>query len=163
MNIRVACKEDLGAIHLIYNQAVDERFCTAHTNKVSRAYMLSWFEGHDPSLYPVFVAEEGGEILGWVSLGPYRGDREALRHVAEVSYYVHRACREKGIGSLLLGHAIGEAPSRGISVLVAILLNKNPASTGILKKFGFVQWGCMPGIALIGEEETDHLYYGRKL
>jgi len=163
MKIRLASEEDLGAVNLIYNQAVDQGYCTAHTRRVDREYTLAWFGAHDPASYPVFVALEEEKVMGWASLGPYRADREALRHVAEVSYYVHSEYHGQGIGSQLLGHVIREAPSRGISVLVAILLDRNPASIGILRKYGFTQWGCMPGIARFGEELADHLYYGLKL
>jgi phosphinothricin acetyltransferase len=86
-----------------------------------------------------------------------------LAHVAEVSYYVDEGQRGKGVGSKLMHHALKEAPNFGFSVLVAILLNKNPASIALLDKFGFTAWGLMPGIARIGEEEADHLYYGLKL
>ena len=50
-----------------------------------------------------------------------------------------------------------------LSVLVAILLNKNPASIALLDKYGFECWGVMPGIARIQDQEADHLYYGLKL
>ena len=55
------------------------------------------------------------------------------------------------------------APDYGFEVLVAILLNKNPASVGLLQKFGFTEWGRMPEIARIDGVLADHLYYGLKL
>ena len=63
----------------------------------------------------------------------------------------------------MLAHSIKVAPSFGFKVLIAILLNKNPASIGLLDKFGFEPWGAMPGIALIDGQEADHLYFGLKL
>jgi L-amino acid N-acyltransferase YncA len=63
----------------------------------------------------------------------------------------------------LLKHAIQVAPDYGFSVLIAILLDKNPASTGLLLKFGFTEWGRMPGIVSINKQMADHLYYGLKL
>jgi phosphinothricin acetyltransferase len=62
-----------------------------------------------------------------------------------------------------LEHAIRVAPEFGFSVLIAILLSKNPASIGLLEKHGFSCWGAMPGIAKIGDQTADHLYYGLKL
>jgi phosphinothricin acetyltransferase len=163
MNIRAAKEEDLPAINRIYNQAVRKRFCTAHLEPVNMKESEHWFAAHDPSVYPVFVAVEEEKILGWVSLGPYRKDRQALAHVAEVSYYVDNQEQGKGVGSNLLAHTIGNASGYGFSVLVAILLNKNPASIGLLNKYGFEEWGRMPGIARIDRQEADHLYYGLKL
>lgn len=163
MTIRRATIEDLPAINEIYNQAVMKRFCTAHLSPVDMEYRLAWFSDHLPERYPVYVCQEGKRLTGWFSLGPYRADRQALAHVGEVSYYVDLKKRQKGVGSLLLRHAMHVAPDYGLSVLVAILLDKNPASIALLEKFGFALWGTMPGIAIIGEETADHLYYGRKL
>jgi len=163
MKIRKARKEDLLLINEIYNQAVHQRFCTAHLEEVDMKERKHWFVTHDSALFPVFVALFEKNVVGWVSLGPYREDRQALSHVAEVSYYVDENIRGKGVGSSLLGHAMNVAPSFGFSVLIAILLNKNPASIGLLLKYGFEEWGRMPGIALIDEQLADHLYYGIKL
>jgi phosphinothricin acetyltransferase len=163
MNIRLAHRKDLPAINRIYNQAVRQRFCTAHLSSISLKQREKWFEKHDPDRYPVFVAVQGERITGWISIGPYRSDRQALAHVVEVSYYVEEGERGKGIGSILLEHSISVAPSLGYSVLIAILLNKNPASIALLEKFGFSRWGTMPGIARIDGQPADHLYYGLKL
>ncbi len=163
MKIRLAIRQDLPAINEIYNQAVQQRFCTAHLSPVTLEQHQEWYAEHDPHSFPVFVAGPENCVSGWVSLSPYRSGRQALAHVGEVSYYVDRKERGKGVGSMLLKHAITVAPGFGISVLIAILLDKNPASIGLLKKFGFSQWGAMPGIARIENETTDHLYYGLKL
>lgn len=163
MSIRLAQTEDLSLINDIYNGAVEERFCTAHLSPVSLDERALWFSTHSSDQYPVYVFDEGEGLAGWLSLGPYRENRQALAHVAEVSYYVDSECRRRGIGSTLLQHAIDAAPAFGISVLVAILLSKNPSSIVLLEKFGFTRWGSMPGIAKIGSETADHLYMGLKL
>lgn len=163
MHIRLAQWNDLTEINEIYNQAVRQKFCTAHLSPVDMEYRKQWFSQHDPQRYPVFVAQAGEKVSGWITLGPYRSGRQALAHVAEVSYYVDQADLRKGVGSRLMAHAIGAAPGCGLSILVAILLDRNPASIGLLNKFGFSKWGAMPGIAQIGNETADHLYYGLKL
>jgi len=163
MKISLARKEDLPIINEIYNQAVRQQFCTAHLEPVSMEERKHWFAAHNLAVYPVFVAFDKDRLVGWVSLGPYREDRQALAHVAEVSYYVEEKQRGKGVGTLLLGHALNVAPDYGLSVLIAILLNRNPASIALLLKFGFEEWGRMPGIARIDEQQADHLYYGLKL
>ena len=163
MKIRMARQEDLPQINEIYNQAVRQRFCTAHLEEVGMHERVRWFTTHHPAHFPVFVAVDEEKIVGWVSLGPYREDRQALAHVAEVSYYVDEKVRGKGVGSGLLDHAQKVASEYGFSVLIAILLNRNPASIGLLLKFGFEEWGRMPGIARIFEQEADHLYYGLRL
>ena len=163
MEIRIARQEDLPEINRIYNQAVRQRFSTAHLEPVSLEERKRWFSLHDPQRFPVYVSTLDQDVVGWVSLGPYREDRQALAHVAEVSYYVDEKERGKGIGSLLMDSALRIAADLGYSVLIAILLDKNPASIGLLKKFGYKEWGRMPGIALIDGHTADHLYYGLRL
>ena len=163
MEIRVASSSDLSAINDIYNQAVADRYCTAHLEPVPLSERREWFDQHDPERFPVFVAELHGRIAGWGSLSPYRKGRQALAHVAEVSYYVERELRRMGVGRSLLEHAISEAPRYGFTVLMALLLDRNEASIALLTGYGFAEWGRMPGIAAIGEEVADHLYFGRRL
>ncbi len=163
MHIRLAHKEDLPAINSIYNQAVHQGFCTAHLSPVSLEYSEAWFSAHEPDRFPVFVSVTGEKVTGWVALGAYRSDRQALLHVAEVSYYVDMHERNKGIGTMLLEHALLVSHSYNFTVLIAILLSRNPASIALLEKFGFVKWGSMPEIAKIDDHWADHLYYGLKL
>ena len=163
MIIRLAVRADLPAINQIYNQAVRQRFCTAHLEEVGMQEREHWFSSRDSAHFPVFVAVDEKTVVGWVSLGPYREERQALAHVAEVSYYVDEKERGKGVGSSLMGHAMNAASDYGFSVLIAILLNRNPASIALLLKFGFEEWGRMPGIAIIEEQLADHLYYGLRL
>ena len=163
MKIRLADWPDLPVINDIYNQAVEERFCTAHLFPVTMEQREVWFREHDPDRFPVYVIAEGEQVAGWTSLSSYRSDREALKHVAEVSYYVDRNHRGRGFGQQLINHVLSVAPGFGFSVLIAILLSRNPASIGLLEKSGFELWGRMPELARIGQERADHLYYGRKL
>lgn len=163
MDIRLANEKDLPRINVIYNQAVRQGFCTAHLEPLSLLEQNEWFRSLDPGLFPVYVFVSEERVCGWVSLGAYRQDRQALAHVAEVSYYVDEEDRGKGIGSSLMKHALEMAPFFGFSVLIAILLSENPASIGLLKKHGFSCWGSMPGIARIYDQLADHLYYGLKL
>lgn len=163
MKIRIARGDDLPVINDIYNQAVRQRFSTAHLEPLSLKEREAWISQHDPARFPVYVAARETRVLGWISLGPYREGRQALAHVAEVSYYVDETERGKGIGSSMLKHSIDVAPGFGFSVLIAILLDKNPASMGLLEKFGFTEWGRMPEIALIDGQKADHLYYGLAL
>ena len=113
MEIRLAVEEDLSAINDIYNQAVNQRYCTAHLLSLSRGQQANWFKTHDPSRFPVFVLVLDKQVSAWMSLGPYRIDRQALDHVAEVSYYVDKSKRGEGLGTQLLKHAIRKAPEFG--------------------------------------------------
>jgi len=160
---RIAAEDDLPAITEIYNQAVALRSATADLAPVSVENRKAWLARHDPGQYPVFVAEDEGTVTGWCSLSPYRPGRMALRHTAEISYYIHEDFRGLGVGSRLISDVIDRCPALGIKVLFAILLDINTTSVGILEKFGFEQWGHLPNVASFDGKECGHLYYGRRL
>lgn len=163
MKIRVAGAGDVPAIVDIYNQAVADGNATADTTAVTRASREVWLQEHPPDRYPVFVAEQRGALAGWCSLSAYRPGRLALRHTAEISYYVERSSRAAGVGSALISHAIESCPSLGLKTLFAIVLDINPNSPRILEKFGFAEWGRLPGVADFDGVECGHLYYGLRV
>jgi L-amino acid N-acyltransferase YncA len=162
-NIRELNANDLAAVNEIYNQAVASKFSTAHTEPLSMEERMDWFREHDPDQYPVYIREENGMVAGWISFSPYRKGRQALRSTAEISCYVHRDYHRQGIGSTLLEYAIERAPGLKFKSLIAILLEPNIASIGLLKKFGFEKWGDMPALAEIDGGEYNHQYYGLHL
>ena len=163
MNIRAANEKDLSQIVDIYNQAVLLRRATADLTPVTVESRRQWFHDHAPDSCPIWVAEDNGVILGWCSLSAYRPGRMALRHTAEISYYVHEVHRRKGIGSALIQHAVDRCPSLQIKNLFTFLLDVNLASVRILEKFGFAKWGHMPGIAEFDGKTCGHLIYGRRV
>jgi L-amino acid N-acyltransferase YncA len=163
MNIRTANNADLLAIVEIYNQAVIAGQKTADISPVILEDRKPWFENHTADKHPLFVAEENNLIIGYCTISPYRPGRMALRHTAEVSYYIHFDHHRRGIASQLLKHAIEMCPSLEIKTLFAIVIDSNAASIRFLEKHGFEKWGYMPGVAEFDGIEAGHLYYGLKM
>jgi phosphinothricin acetyltransferase len=163
MIIRFAKREDFESIIAIYNHAIDEKFATADTEQVTLESKKEWFAQHLPETYPIYVAEKNGEIIGWCSLSPHRPGRKALRTVTEISYYIHKDHRRKGVANSLIIHTIESAKVLGFRNLIAILLDLNNPSIYILKKFGFERWGHLPGVADIDGVICGQFIYGKKL
>lgn len=162
MIIRVALCEDLKAIVDIYNQAVAKQ-ATADMVPLLAAERRTWFTEHCPERFPILVAESEAEVVGWASLSAYRPGRGALRHTAEISYYVDAAHFRRGIAARLIDALIERAPVLGIRTLFAILLEDNQPSIAILERFGFGRWGFLPRVADFQGREVGHLYYGLRL
>ena len=160
--IRIAQLADLPALVAIYNQAIARRNATADTIPLQVEQRLDWFHLHTPDAYPIYLYEEGGQVLGWLSISPYRG-RPALSRTAEVSYYVDYACHGRGIGTALLQHALAQAPRIGKRVYLAILLEWNTASLRLLEKAGFERWGYLPEVAEFDGKLCGQYYYGKIL
>jgi phosphinothricin acetyltransferase len=163
MVIRLATEDDLPSIDNIYNQAIITQRATADTASYNSKERLNWFINHSSDEFPIFVAETNGQVVAYMSFSAYRPRRHALRFAAEISYFVNNDFQQQGIGSALMEYGIKVAPDYNIKHLIAILLGHNDPSIGLLKKYGFKQWGLMPGIADFDGQERDHLYYGLRL
>jgi len=162
MNIRIAELKDLKAIVEIYNQAIAAGEKTADITPFSLDDRKSWFSDHDPDKYPILVAEEES-VVGYLTISAYRPGRMALRHTAEVSFFIHFDHHRKGIASRLLQYAIDMCPSLQIKTLFAILVDSNQNSIRLLEKYGFNKWGYMPRVVEFEGIEYGHLYYGLRI
>jgi len=163
VTVREATENDLAAIVKIYNQAIESGSATADISPVTVESWKLWLEEHSADEYPVFVGVNLNTVVGWCSLSAYRPGRMALRHTAEISYYIDRDVQGKGVGSLLISHSIGQCPTLGIKTLFAIILDINEESAQILEKFDFSKWGHLPNIADFDGRECGHLYYGLRV
>jgi len=162
MNIRPASEADLQAISLILNQAIEEQR-TAFSEPVTAQQLQPWLEEHLADGLPVVAAEQEGAVIAWGSLSAYRRGRKALSGTAEITFYVDRQYRGKGVGSALIAHLEEAARSRAIKNLFGIILDDNVASIGMMKKCGYAQWGHMPHIAEFDGNTKGHVYMGKHL
>ncbi|RTZ62699.1 MAG: N-acetyltransferase [Aquificaceae bacterium] len=163
MNIRLANIDDQEALVDIYNQAITAGQKTADTEWVTLESRRAWFDDHPAEQYPLLVAEIDHVIAGYLTISGYRTGRLALRYTGEVSYYIHFDYHRQGVGSSLMEHAIALCPSIQIKTLIAILMDCNQGSIGLLKKYGFKEWGHMPKIADYDGLEVGQLYYGLRV
>lgn len=164
MIIRLAKLSDLPATVEIYNQAISAGGITAHLEPFTVAQRQEWFDSHQQTRFPLFVAEKDNQVVGYLTLSPYRSGRLALSKSTEVSYYVNYDYHHQGIGSSLMETALKFAQQHDFNVVLAILLSRNDSSIGLLKKYSFKLWGTIPEAAHFSEQGTfDHLYYGLSL
>lgn len=158
--IRLGRRSDLPAINEIYNQAVAGHFLTGDLVPVTASQRRQWFKVHDPGCHPVFVYEENGQVLGWLSISAYRPGREGLKDTAELSYYVDQDARDQGIGSSLMEYAIRQCRCMKKHVLFAVVIEGNDPSLALLKKYGFEQWGVLKEVVAAHGEMRDQVYMG---
>ena len=161
--IRLARPEDLSVIVKIYNQAIRSRCATGDMDEFGVEDRQEWFKKFDPDNFPIYVAEIENTVVGYCTISPYRSGRRAMSKVAEVSYYLDYTFHGKGIGSCLLKYIISDCKRIGKQSLLAILLDINYQSIGLLEKFNFVQWGHFPGIVNMDGVECGQFVYGLKL
>ena len=140
MLIREAIQADLPAILEIYNEAVLTTTASYDFEPRTLAHRQQWFEEHRQAKYPIFVAEESGQVVGWSSLSRFH-DRKGFRFTSENSVYVAANWRGKGLGAQLLEPLIDAARARGLHVIIAAIDASNAASLRLHAKFGFEKVG----------------------
>jgi phosphinothricin acetyltransferase len=160
---RDALTTDLDSIVAIYNASIPNNLATGDTCAITVESRRQWFAEHSAETYPLWVLENGaGEILGWLGFQQFYG-RPAYHKTAELSIYIAPACQHQGLGKYLLQMAISASPKLGLKTLLGYIFAHNQASVQLFQDQGFEEWGLLPGVAELGDQERDLLILGRKV
>jgi L-amino acid N-acyltransferase YncA len=138
IQIRKAVREDIPSIHSIYNDAIANSTAVYSYEPVPLEERLLWFETKQQQNFPIFVALDALEVVGFSSYGPFRS-WDAYLHTVENSVYVAPKHRGQGVGKLLLPPLIDDARARGMHTIIAGIDAANIASIRLHARFGFVQ------------------------
>src|SRR3954454_20393570 len=123
VHVRPAGLADAAAIAAIYNQGIAERIATFEPEPRSAQHIAGWL-GERASRYPVVVAERGGAVVAWASVGPY-SERACYAGVAEFSIYVERAARGGGVGNATLQGLLDVCERAGYTKLLGKVFVEN--------------------------------------
>jgi L-amino acid N-acyltransferase len=141
VTVRKATLSDLEAITAIYNDAILKTTSTFDTTPKTHEEQVQWFKAHDDR-YPVLVAEQNGEVVGWASLSRW-SDRCAYADTGEVSFYVRDDLRGKGIGKQIFSELVRAGKENGLHTLVSRIADESAASIYLHEKQGFFHIGTM--------------------
>jgi L-amino acid N-acyltransferase YncA len=159
--LRLATATDAEAICRIYNQGIEDRVATLETELRTPDERRQWLAGRSQR-HPVIVAEipEGlsadaeparaflrppsaqagltvpATINGWASLNVFNA-RECYRFVADISVYVERSWRGKGVGRELLAKLSELGREHGFHKLVLSAFPGNAGGMALYAKSGF--------------------------
>jgi phosphinothricin acetyltransferase len=163
MNIRDAKIEDIEHINKVHNNAIREKFKVAYLTPWTKERCFEWFKEHNGKEYPIYVVEIDNAVIGFVYINPYRPGRIALKQTAEISYFIDKDYRGKGIGKELVEYMESQCYKLGIKTLFAIIIDNIEASIKLIEKCGYKKWGHLPKIAIFDNIEIGHLYYGKRI
>ena len=139
MQIRGATADDAAAIARIYNQGIEDRVATLETQLRTPEERAEWMAGRGPR-HPVLVAVESGEVVGWCSLNQFN-PRPAYDHVADISVYVARERRGRGVGRRLLERLVELAREIGYHKMMLSAFPTNRSGVALYESMGFTTIG----------------------
>jgi len=138
VNIRSAILGDLPGILDIYNHAILHTTSVYSEHPHTYEMRLTWYNDRISNGFPVFVAETGGEVVGFSTFGHFRV-WPCYRYTVEHSVYVHVDHRGKGISKLLLQPLIVRAREMNLHAMIAGIDGENDVSYRLHHSFGFVE------------------------
>jgi L-amino acid N-acyltransferase YncA len=135
--IRDATPDDASAIAAIYNEGIQDRTATLETELRTPEERAGWLASHD-ALHPVLLAvDPDGVALGWGSLNRFN-PRAAYDHVVDLSVFVAREVRGRGVGNALLGALEARARAIGYHKMVLAAFPTNAPGMRLYERHGFV-------------------------
>lgn len=143
LNIRIAEEADVAAIRDIYNEAILTSIATFDTEEKTLEDRMEWFQWHT-GIYPLYVAELNGQVVGYASLSPFIKERKAYMQTVEPSLYVDKEYQNKGVGKALYKELIDYARSDdNVHTVIARVTAGNVASGRLHEEHGFQKVGTI--------------------
>ena len=141
------------AICGIYNQGIEDRVATLETELRTPAERREWLDSRSDR-HPVLVATAGDEVVGWASLNRFN-PRPAYDHVADLSVYIERSWRGKGVGRRLLESLIEGARALGYHKIVLAAFPTNGPGMALYERMGFSRVGIYREQGLLDGKWVD--------
>lgn len=157
LRIRRATRGDLPDISAIYAESISGSPVT-FGEPWTDAEAEKWLSEHGPR-HPVLVAETGEGVTGWVSLNPW--PIPAFAETGDISLYVDKGWRRRGIGRRLLETILVEGDRLGFHTLVAYIMDANVASHYLFETAGFRWTGLFRQIGRKGNRRHDLAIFQR--
>lgn len=187
--VRPATEADAAAICLIYNQGIEDRLATLETEPRTADERRQWLRARSQR-HPVIVAERAEPEsfsnrpptprpdpagpapiapaptapgpIAWASLNVFNA-RECYRHVADISVYVERTWRGRGVGRVLLARLVELGREHGFHKLVLSAFPFNQAGVALYEKLGFRTVGIYQEQGLLDGTWVDTIIMERLL
>ncbi len=144
--IRPATATDIAAITAIYNDVISTTNAIYRADEVDVSERMAWYEDKLAHGFPVIVAEQQGQVVGYGVFGSFRFG-EGYNHTVEHSVHVASHLRGQGIGKKILEDLIDRARRQNRLIMVAAIDSTNTQSIGLHVAYGFVESARMPRVA----------------
>ncbi len=142
MIIRLATEADLPAMRAVYAPYVYENVVSFEYAVPKPEAFAARFE-RITAEFPWLAAEENGEILGY-AYASRAFSRAAYDWCADMSVYVSRGARRRGVGAALYAALEARLAEMGLCNLFALITESNTGSIAFHHRQGYEQVGLLP-------------------
>ena len=156
IRIRPIISDDWDAVANIYEEGINTGFATFETQVPT---YHAWDSAHLKSCR--IIASYRNSILGWSALSPV-SRRRVYSGVAEVSVYVGKNDRGKGVGLLLMQTLISQSEKQGLWTLQSSIFPENIGSIRLHEKTGFRYIGKRVKVSKLNGIWKDNLLFERR-
>lgn len=144
VEIRKAFESDRTAVWAILEPTIRAGETYALPRDLAEAAALEYWFGEDAE---VFVAEEGGRIVGTYRLSPNR--RGGGAHVANCGFMTASDAAGRGVGRAMCEHALEHARACGYRAMqFNFVVSTNARAVRLWESLGFEVAGRLPGAFL---------------
>jgi L-amino acid N-acyltransferase YncA len=132
--------EDAEAMAAILNRIIAIGGTTAHQAPKSPGQVRhDYIDG--PDVQTSVVAEQGGQVVGWQSVGLWQGD-------SHIGTFVEPGLQAGGVGAKLFALTCAQARAAAITRIEAAIRADNVPGLAYYARFGFADIGQEPDFAL---------------
>ena len=156
IDIQVATLNDAAEVGRIWSEGL---LTSSGRLSPSESEVISAFESRidQPVGQSVlWVARVNGHIAGWQGLQDF--GLTQISRIAQSSTYISGPWHGKGIGQVLLRHAMERARGRGFDVIAGWVKTDNQASLNLVRSLGWNFVGILPRVC-IGDPELAYYAY----
>lgn len=140
MIVRPATTADAGGMTLLLNAVIAEGGTTAHETPLTAADVRGPFiDG--PGVLSSVVAEDGGSIIGWQSVGWWHDD-------PHIGTFVLPGLQARGIGGRLFAATLAALRNSDLDRIIAWIRGDNARGLAYYARIGFRDIGSDPQFAL---------------
>ncbi|MHC4955722.1 MAG: GNAT family N-acetyltransferase [Planctomycetota bacterium] len=155
--VRRAHNDDAAAVARVLNGVVAERRFTAMDVPVSADWVAEWITGLGPRS-AMFVAEIGGEIVGFQTLAPFNPYVPSMRHVGDAGTQVAAEHRGQGVGRSLWEATRRFALVNGYEKVLIYVRRGNETALRFYRGLGFRDIGVAERQVKIDGAYEDELF-----
>ena len=162
MLIRDASEEDLPGILAIYNEVMATSTAIFSDQPSTLSERRSWLQARQGQGYPVLVAVDGADVIGFASFGDFRS-WPGYRYTVEHSVHVAARVRGRGTGTALVQELLQRATALGKHVMVAGIDAANTGSIRLHERLGFTQVGLLREVGRKFDRWLDLVFLQKRL